>query len=485
MSKLPQLLASILFIVGVFLPGISHAQSWTMHQLEGVSFQVPDGWNSVSSQIDHALVFADASGRELRVEWWLQDEPILGYADILSHKDIRLDGKAATWIHSSFPSSQSLTLVAKAKRKDQRQLLLHLEVPGQDSAAAIGFFDEILARVRFDEPGTRSNEGAARPDSVPAVDQGSSVLKASQVLTPKMQAVARYFDNACEPLDPAAWNHPVLLLIHKRKYVRFEWAMLCRSLPVLGLNFKYDPRGQTSDFFLPFYDDILNSGTETAFSIVSIKDGLIIDLKRPAKDELSIDYRDAPELAGDTWQNKDAQIASNTISTPAVVEHNKPVPDQDDPRFFIARTSFSAPMEWNVRNDSDNDSISFIRPDGKAEIRVMLWPSKRPLPSDHIERLEHMVIADAPAVRYLQKTTEGNVLYVFFEEGYTDGSRISVAYQSFGEPLEDGAAIFELFLADLQLKDSPPSGRIPSPSTLGTRVDPFASLDMSDFEISR
>lgn len=131
------------------------AQTWTDHRFAGVRFEAPANWRATSTH-DHTIILADSAGRELRVEWWVQDEPLLGYDDIVSHKRIRVGGKRATWIHSSFPNMQIITAVLDEKRKDGRQLLISLEAPGPDTSTAIRLFDEILARIRFRGPASQN-----------------------------------------------------------------------------------------------------------------------------------------------------------------------------------------------------------------------------------------------------------------------------------------------------------------------------------------
>ena len=131
------------------------AQTWTNHRLADVAFEAPADWRATRTR-DRAIILADPAGRELRVEWWVQDEPILGYDDIVSHKRITIGGKRATWIQSSFPDRQTVKAVIDEKRKDGRQLLISLEAPGRDATTAIRLFDDILARVRFGRSASQS-----------------------------------------------------------------------------------------------------------------------------------------------------------------------------------------------------------------------------------------------------------------------------------------------------------------------------------------
>lgn len=158
-------LAAGLAALGALLTPVapSRADDWKAYRLAEVAFEAPAGWTQSRSERNREIVLADPAGRELRVEWWFQDEPILGYDDIVSHKRITVGGKNATWIHSSFPSSHSVTAVLDEKRKDGRKLLMVLQAPGRDAAVTIRLFDEILARVSFGKPGEKSGVAPGQP----------------------------------------------------------------------------------------------------------------------------------------------------------------------------------------------------------------------------------------------------------------------------------------------------------------------------------
>jgi hypothetical protein len=473
----------MLAVIGatLFLSAAGQAQSWTPHQFGEVSFQAPANWAPTSRRGDRAIVLADPSGRELRVEWWLADEPFLGFSDIIAHKRITIGGKPATWRHSSFPNMQSIAALLDEKRKDRRQLLIVLEVPGREAATAVRLFDDILARFSFGLP---AQGDAVAPRLAPAV--AAPAAPQIPALASPMRDLAAQFGDGCEAVDLTAWNHPALAAIRTRKQARLEWAMLCRNrtLPVFGIDFDYDPQGSTRDFFLPLYDDVLRLSGGAGFAFVSIKDKLIIDVTRAGKDGLSVDFRQAPDLPAPSPQRSGA---ANLPPRPAAATKG-PRPQADDQgevRLFLARSSFSAPMDWTVRANPDQASIGFVRPDGKAEIKVLLWPAARPLPSVGVERQEHVVVAGAPAVRYRQRIVGGMAEHIVFEDGYADGSRIAVSYRALGEPIEVGAPIFDLFLLDLKLDDSPPGGWTPAGPPITPQADPFAGLDVSAFEKTR
>jgi hypothetical protein len=300
-----------------------------------------------------------------------------------------------------------------------------------------------------------------------------------------MQAVAAQFGQDCEAVALASWSHPALAAIRKRKQARLEWAMLCRnqSHPVFAMTFDYDPQGRTNDFFMPLYDDVLKASGGAAFSVVSLRDKLIIDVALAGKDQIDVNFRDAPQLP--RAENPKDGKAAPPDANPVQKRSGPPVREQSDVRLFLGRASFSAPAEWEIRADPDQAAIGFIRPDNRAEIIVIQWPEARPMPSEGVKKVEHVVVADTPALRYRQKIGNSEIKHIFFENGYPDGSRISVSYRASGEPIEDGAPILELFLADLILNDSPPGGWSPVGPLQARSRDPYEGQDMNAFEKTR
>uniref|UniRef100_Q07T59 Uncharacterized protein n=1 Tax=Rhodopseudomonas palustris (strain BisA53) TaxID=316055 RepID=Q07T59_RHOP5 len=137
-------------VVLALLGQTARAAEWTTHSLAEVSFAVPADWTVSQRRKDRALLLRNPAGNlELRVEWWLQDEPLLGFADIKSHKRVKVAGKPATWVHSGFADTTVLKIVLDEKRRDRHQLLLVLEATGTEFESVAPLFDEILARVNF------------------------------------------------------------------------------------------------------------------------------------------------------------------------------------------------------------------------------------------------------------------------------------------------------------------------------------------------
>ncbi|MDO8878080.1 MAG: hypothetical protein Q8M24_26415 [Pseudolabrys sp.] len=683
-----------LIVVTTFGSGFGLADEWTAYRMGDVTFEAPADWKVARQQRDRTFVLQNPKrDLELSVQWWFQDEPILGYDDIKSHKRVKVAGKPATYIHSVFPNRQTLKVVLDEKRPDGRKLLLVLESTATGLSAISPLFDDLLARVRFgkssavssDRPmvgkqaaqqqaektqagqqpsgqtpvgaagadtavlhdaagqfalrypagwrkgvterdGTRivtlsSPDGKALilvavltgtperdlkgrvedfesfyydnsvlPDSIegdgdlrigtldgryadmiaqihpvegvrlafsegrawlfksidddrayiaaflharsaPAALQATlndsvkslrtgvdaaAMLQSGPALpvvapgqkqtplSPQMRAVAGHIANDCGTVALATWNHPTLEVIRKRKQANLVWAMLCRnrSYPVYGINFDYDPQGRTSDFFNPLYDEMLSRNRDAPFSFAVLRDKLIVDVTRPAKDGLSVNIREVPELddapadrgGGVNPHGVEAKPGSRQVTAAperpvagAAVSATQPYlpapEDEEEVRVWLGPVSFEPPSGWQLQPDNSGHLMAMVRPDPGAEILVILWPAERPMPSTGITRIEHVVIAGAPATRLREKSGRIDIDHIFLDEPFADGSRLSVAYRATGEPPEDGAPLFELVLASLDRKRPAPGGPTQWMSKDASAVDPFANLDTDELEL--
>ncbi|MFH1340768.1 MAG: hypothetical protein ABIL01_06065 [Pseudomonadota bacterium] len=653
-----------LIMVTIFGNGIGLANEWTAYRMGDVTFEAPADWKVARQQRDRAFVLQNPKrDLDLHVEWWFQDEPILGYDDIKSHKKIQVAGKPATWIHSAFPDRQTLKVVLDEKRPDGRKLLLILESTGPGLSVISPLFNDLLARVRFgkssaaspDRPaidrqaeqqvsgptpveagravlhdtagqfalrypagwrkgvterdGTRtvtlsSPDGQALilvavltgtperdpsgrvedferfyydnsvlPDSIEgggdlrigtlegryvdmiaqiypvegvrlafsegrswlfksigserayiaaflharsapaalqatlndsvrslrtgpdaaALLQGGPVAAPGQTpLSSQMKAVAGRVADDCEAVALATWNHPTLEVIRKRKQAHLEWVMLCRnrSYPVYGMNFDHDPRGRTSDFFNPLYDEMLSRNRDAPFSFAVLRDKLIIDVTRPAKDGLSVDIREVPDLDGAPADRAAATPPARASERPAdgaaasAASPYLPAPGDEEVRVWLGPVSFEPPSGWRLQPDDSGRLMAMVRPDPGAEILVILWPAGRQMPATGIERVEHVVVANAPATRLRERAGRTDTDHIFFDKPFADGSRLSVSYRATGEPLEDGAPLLALVLASLDRRRPAPAGPTRWMSNeSASAVDPFANLDASELAL--
>lgn len=398
----------------------------------------------------------------------------------------QLDGssyRGRAWIFTKRCGELSYAVNGQIEREGTRVVLVGRAPRVNAECKLIGRIDD---RLVFDLSRSSASVVAHPPSEgkAPAV----APVAVAQISAPApIRDLTAQFGGGCEPVDIVAWGHPALTAIRARKQARLKWAMLCRSrtLPVFGIDFDYDPQGSTRDFFLRLYDDVLRLSGGTGIAFVSIKDKLIIDVTRASKDGLAVDFRQVPDMQEFLPPQDAAAVRPAGVTTGPRTQA-----DEQEERLFLARTSFSAPMGWTVRANSDQGSIGLIRPDGKAEIMVMLWPKARALPSVGLKQLKQVVVAGAPAVRFQQKIDGGVAEHIVFEESYANGSRILVSYRALGEPIEAGAQIFNLFLLDLKLNDSPPGGWTSAeqpitPKANTPKTDPFDGLDMSAFEKTR
>lgn len=404
----------------------------------------------------------------------------------------RYQGRARIFTRSCGELSYAVS--GSIKRGGARIVLLG-KVPRLDAACRLtGWADD---RLVFDLKNQQPKNSAqsASPDTGQTAVSPASIGKeplppqrsalVPPPLSPQMQAVAAHFGQGCEAVALPSWSHPALAVIRKRKQARLEWAMLCRNQrhPVFAMTFDYDPQGRTSDFFIPLYDDVLQASGGAAFSFVSLRNKQIIDVAMAGKNQIDVNFRDLPQLP--PAENPERDKTAPPSVHPTQKKSGPPVLKQKDVRLFLGRASFSTPEEWEVRADPDQAAIGFIRPDKRAEIIITQWPKARPMPSEGVKQLEHLMVADTLALRYRQKIENSEIEHIFFENSYPDGSRISVSYRASGEPIEDGAPILELFLADLILNDSPPGGWSPVGPLQAQSRDPYDGIDMNAFEKTR
>jgi hypothetical protein len=175
------LIASIL----VFLPRSLLAAEGKGYRLGEASFEVPAEWSLVRKTRESSLEFRSLDKRyDLRIEWWLPDEPILGYDDIVFHKKMTVAGEQATYVYSRFPASQSLQVVIDKPRADKRQLLIVLESATEDFRNGSAVLDDVLSRLvlgaeRGDAPADghlrRPRDTASPAAPAPVLGSGTAV----------------------------------------------------------------------------------------------------------------------------------------------------------------------------------------------------------------------------------------------------------------------------------------------------------------------
>jgi hypothetical protein len=83
----------------------------------------------------------------------------------------------------------------------------------------------------------------------------------------------------CQDVDLANWEHPTKKVMIERG-VEIVGVQLCdnQTFPVFFVNFKYDPQGQTKDYFFPLYAAMSKANGDHSFAFVSLRDDKIISV---------------------------------------------------------------------------------------------------------------------------------------------------------------------------------------------------------------
>ena len=102
---------------------------------------------------------------------------------------------------------------------------------------------------------------------------------------------ARYGQDDCRLLPLTTWRHPTRDVMAKAG-VDLHFVALCQSdtYPVFGVDFRYDPRTATDDYFDPLYDAMHRANGGWTFSFLVVQDRLAIDVsKKGAARHITID----------------------------------------------------------------------------------------------------------------------------------------------------------------------------------------------------
>jgi len=83
----------------------------------------------------------------------------------------------------------------------------------------------------------------------------------------------------CKNVDVSSWKHPVKKVFNKYK-VKIDSVELCneKKYPVFHVSPKYDPEGDTEEFYRGFYESLIKENGNFPFSIVDSVDEEIINV---------------------------------------------------------------------------------------------------------------------------------------------------------------------------------------------------------------
>ena len=95
----------------------------------------------------------------------------------------------------------------------------------------------------------------------------------------------------CRLLNLPDWHHPTRDVMETAN-VDLHFVALCQgdTYPVFGVDFRYDPRTATDDYFHPLYDAMLRANGGWAYSFLVVLDRITIDISGPAPDIRIKDY---------------------------------------------------------------------------------------------------------------------------------------------------------------------------------------------------
>ena len=156
---LPALLA--LLLLALLVP--ASAESWKTYRFGTVSVDAPATWKVTYQQRDREVQLASPDGvYRLLAFWWFPDEPLLGYADIVSHHDIAIAGQPSMLIVSEFTDKGIYSCHILKPRQNGDQFVINLEFDDKNFDKAMGLLSQILSRVRYE-----GKQGSAKPLPVP------------------------------------------------------------------------------------------------------------------------------------------------------------------------------------------------------------------------------------------------------------------------------------------------------------------------------
>jgi hypothetical protein len=95
----------------------------------------------------------------------------------------------------------------------------------------------------------------------------------------------------CTTVDLSHWSHPTRQVLAKSG-VDLLGLQLCNGghYPIFTVHFKYDPNGDTSDYFDPLYAQMAYANGFWPYSFVDIEDTTIIDIAIDKRHDLKISY---------------------------------------------------------------------------------------------------------------------------------------------------------------------------------------------------
>ena len=174
--------SGFLALVLALLSSQGRAEEWKTYQFGEASIEAPAGWQITYRQPGREVHLASPDGvYSLLAFWWLPDEPLLGYADIVAHQEFTLASRRAMLITSDFPQRGVYGLAFLDPRANGDQFVMNLEFDDKDFAKAAILLDELLERLRYaDKQGGASKRFAQASGESPAASSAPAAAPEPQ-----------------------------------------------------------------------------------------------------------------------------------------------------------------------------------------------------------------------------------------------------------------------------------------------------------------
>lgn len=292
--------------------------------------------------------------------------------------------------------------------------------------------------------GSAPQSGTTR---LPGATQPGRVTAAAPIMgggaKPDMAALAARFGSDCESVDMAKWSHPTRDVFAATDGARIKWLVLCenRTFPVFGATFKYDPRGQTDDFFYPFYLDLLEANGRWPYAIYDADDNVVVRVARSDESGLFVDLEEIK--AGDN-------VAPATL-----------VPDSACATYdMIGEVSLCAPDSWSstVPQTSGGPArrIQLQAPDGHSSLFVdWLYPEGDPQDDFDTISAEPVSLGGVPAMRYVSVIGSGDAaLYqvlAVVREPDAEGRQLTFLFETTEADAAVMLPVFERILSTIRI----------------------------------
>ena len=174
-------------------PATATMPGTTTYAVQGVTFSVPAGW-TVKHSAPGDLQLDSPDGRfTLLAFWWLPDEPLLGYDDIVSVENIVIDHEPTTRITSKFPDRSTVQSVTERARSDKKRFIFTLDGAGDLDGEMQMLLDHLVGSLHWHAgfaagaskgptgpiqtagPASASAGGSAAVPASPAANQGVTI----------------------------------------------------------------------------------------------------------------------------------------------------------------------------------------------------------------------------------------------------------------------------------------------------------------------